>query len=270
MSDDVFPVNENENDDFDIFFGRLNGLDNRKLFISLLIPFCIKELSSKFSNLKLEEEIESQVDIYNLISEFIKERKIQSFDNFLIYLKTKDSSVPIVFGFDKFCTNSEEYLTTYSTIFSSIIARYIMNDPILVFKIILSLFISIPNALYNLNLLNDENYTQLSDEFNDFFTKKISPFVLKKIDYMNLLNAFINNKEHIKRENNISEEDFQKNPAFEILSNVISIKDILLVLKDNPKLKSEFLNGLQQYPDMYSSVDIDNYISNFKKKHNLK
>ena len=172
MSDDVSPVNEN--DDFDILFGRLNGIDNHKLFISLLIPFCIKELSNKFSNLKLEEEIESQVDIYNLISEFIKERKIQSFDNFLIYLKTKDSSVPIVFGFDKFCTNSEEYLTTYSTIFSSIISRYIMNDPILVFKIILSLFISIPNALYNLNLLNDENYTELSDEFNDFFTKKIS------------------------------------------------------------------------------------------------
>lgn len=268
MSDDTSLVPVNCEQDVNMIFGRLTSADKHKLLISLLYPNSISHFDKQISDLNLEKEIEDQIDIYNLISTYINEQKIESFDNVLISLKPKDSFVPIIFGFDKFCTDPDEYLTAYTALFSTIITRYILNDPILVFKLALALFTAIPASIFNLNLINEEKHSQLVKEFSDFFNDKISPFMLKKLDYTHLLSTFLDNKENIKRENNITEEEFKKNPIFEILNSVTSIKDLLNILKDKPKLKAEFLNGLNAKPSD-TNIDIEQYIKDFKFKYDI-
>lgn len=265
MSNDISGVSVNSEQDLNMIFGRLTSADKHKLLISLLYPISISHFNEPISNLDLEKEIEQQVDIYNLISTYINKQKIESFDNVLISLKTKDSSVPVIFGFDKFCTDPNDYLVTYTALFSSIICRYIVNDPILVFKLVLALFTAIPSSLFNLSLISEDQHSQLVNEFSDFVNNKITPFISNKLDYMRLLTTFLDNKENIKRENNISEEEFQKNPIFEILDSVNSIKALLATLKDQPKLKAAFLNGL----NTNSNIDVNQYIKDFKMKYDL-
>ena len=114
MSNDISDVSVNSEQDLNMIFGRLTSADKHKLLISLLYPISISHFNEPISNLDLEKEIEQQVDIYNLISTYINKQKIESFDNVLISLKTKDSSVPVIFGFDKFCTDPNDYLVTYT------------------------------------------------------------------------------------------------------------------------------------------------------------
>ena len=97
----------------------LTGLDEAKIADQ-------KAANVRYENLinKIRQQlpgIQQQFE-KNAKAAYINKQQIESFDNVLISLKTKDSSVPVIFGFDKFCTDPNDYLVTYTALFSSIIS----------------------------------------------------------------------------------------------------------------------------------------------------